>query len=124
MNAREWGPINLMNLSAATTTTQGTATDGSSYASQANREMKAVFMISGLTTITTITLAVTECATSTGSFTAPANGTSSAVVTTNGMTELNFRNDLKYIRAEATPNTTGSVNIAAVGFALKRFADS
>ena len=124
MNARQWGPVNLLNLNAATTTTQGTATDMSTYASQARREMKGIVLLSGLTTITTATVAITECATTNGTFAAPANGTSSAVVTTNGMTELNFRNDLRYIRAEITVNAAGSVNVAAIGLALKREANS
>jgi len=111
-----------MNLSAATTSTQGSAADMATYASTEKREMKAVFFVSGLTTITTATVAVTECATTNGTFTAPATGTSSAVVTTNGLTELNFRNDARYIRAELTVNAAGSVNVSAVGIAPKRTA--
>ena len=124
MNAREWATVSLLNAAADTTTAQATGVDMSAYASQANREMKAVIAVSALTTITTATVAITECATVGGTYTAPANGTSSVVITTNGIYEINFRNDLRYVRVERTYNAAGTVNLAVAGLALKRFADS
>lgn len=126
-NARGWGALDLMRLSATTTTTQGSAVDLATYASDVNREMKAVFVISGISAQTAaFTAAITECDTTNGTFVAPTYGTTQVTgITTNGVSEMNFFADKRYIRAEVTfgPNVT-SANVTAVGFALKRIADS
>lgn len=126
-NAREWGALQLMNLSAQTTTTQSLSpVDLAQYASLANREMKATFQVFFSAQTPSLTVAVTECDTTNGTFTAPNWGTSTAAVTTNGLTELNFRADKRYIRAEVTFPASGVTNsdLNAVAFALKREANS
>lgn len=122
MNARNWGAINLLNLNAQTTTTQGSASDLSTYATLNKREMKVSFMLSNVSG--THTCAITECDTTNGTFTAPTNGATQGVVTTNGLTEMNFLAQKRYIRAEVTMAASSTANIAVVGFAAKRAADS
>ena len=71
-NARSWVGVKLMNLSAISTTTQGSATDLATYVNLAKREMKVVFFLSGTAgTTISVTPAVTECDTTNGTFAAP-----------------------------------------------------
>lgn len=125
-NARQWVGVKLMQVRAISTTTQGSATDMATYANTAKREVKAVFFLSGLAgTTISVTPGITECATTNGTFAAPTQYTAASAQTTNGMVEMNFRNDLRYVRAEATlgANTTAA-DVACVVFALKREANS
>lgn len=125
-NARGWVGVNLLNVAAISTTTNGAATDLATYANLAKREMKVVFFLSGTAgTTISITPSVQECATTNGTYAAPTYYTAASAQTTDGMVELNFRADKRYIQAVATlgANTTGA-NVSAVAFVLKREANS
>lgn len=124
MNARQWAAVKLLNSHLATTNGVGAATDMAAYASTGKREIKAVAFLANLTTTATVTVSVTECATSGGSYTAPANGSPSAVITANGMAEFNFRHDLRYIKGNIVIDATGAFDLMLAVIALKRFADS
>jgi len=124
MNARNWEAVKLLNSAAATTNGVGAATDMATYATTGKREIKAVAFLSNLTTTATVTVSVTECATSGGTYSAPANGSPSVVLTANGMGEFNFRNDLRYLKGNIVVNATGVFNLSLAVIALKRFADS
>ena len=132
MNARALGAVSLLNELAITTSTQtlsANVVDLASYASLANREMKAIYTVKSYTGLTpAATIAITECDTTNGTFTAPASGSPSVTLSTTaavGAGELNFRADKRYIRAEVTltaGDTGMTVNVVAV--ALKREANS
>lgn len=131
-NAREWGALSLLNELAITTSTQtltASVVDLATYASLAEREMKAIYSVKSYTGLTpAAVIGVTECDTTNGTFTAPAWGTSTVTLSTTaavGAGELNFRADKRYIRAEVTltaGDTGMTVNVVAV--ALKREANS
>lgn len=120
------GPIGtvelLRNATYATTSLAATGVDMSAYANVGNRSMRATVMISAFTTITTATVAVVECATSTGSYTAPANGTTSAVLTAAGISNLDFQLTKKYVRLTYTFDAGGSLQLGAVITATPRSA--
>ncbi len=121
---RAHGAIELLNAQAITTTTQIAAVDLLGYADVGKREMKVMADFGTFTTTTTATIAITNSTATNGTFSTPAYGTSSAVVTAAGLQELNFRSDYRYIRAELTLNATGSIPISVVGTVLKREANS
>ena len=125
-NARQWTAVNLMSVRAISTTTTLPASgqDMASYATTAKREMKAIFFLAGLAgTTISVTPSIQECATTNGTYAAPAQYTAASAQTTNGMVELNFRNDLRYIQAVATltANTTAA-DVHCVAFVLQRSA--
>jgi hypothetical protein len=125
-NARQWKAVSLITLRAISTSTQGAAIDMAAYANLAKREMKVVWFVKGAAgTTISITPAVTECDTTNGTFAAPAQYTAITAVTTDSLTEQNFRADKRYIRAEVTltANTTAT-DIHAVAFVIQREANS
>jgi hypothetical protein len=127
-NARSWGSAIVLSARGLSTSTATPATtlDLASYASLAKREMKVSVVLAGLAGTTVSVLpAVEECATTNGTWTTPAQYTAASAQTTNGLVELNFRADLRYIRLPVTlgANTTGA-DVHAVAFAMKREANS
>ncbi len=119
---RSYAAVQLLAPTTMSTSANGSAVDLATYASVANRELKVAFQAAGVAgTSPSITLAVTECDTTNGTYAAPAAGTSSAVITTNGLTELNVYVSKRYVRSEIafTSNTTNGA-ISCVAFVLKR----
>lgn len=126
-NARGWASALLLSARALSTSTASPASiDLATYASLAKREVKVAVVLAGLagTTISVLP-AVEECDTTNGTFATPAQYTAASAQTTNGLVELNFRADKRYIRLPVTlgANTTGA-DVHAVLFALKREANS
>ena len=125
MWARNYGPLELLRAQAITTTTASPGyVDLQPYASLAKREVKAVVLVGAMTTTTTVTVAVKECDTTNGSYTAPAYGTTSQAATTTAgqQLEFNFRADKRYVQLSITVDATGSVPMAATLVALKKEA--
>lgn len=126
-NARGWASAILLSARAlSTSTATPTSIDLVTYASLAKREMKVSVVLAGLAgTTISVTPAVEECDTTNGTFAAPATYTAPSAQTTNGIVEINFRADKRYIRLPVTlgANTTGA-DVHAVAFALKREANS
>jgi hypothetical protein len=125
--AKNYGAINLKLPVAVTTDAAGALyPDLATYTDLAKREMKFVFTIGAMTTATGVTVSITECDTTNGSYTAPANGTTSASFTTTagGIQELNCRIDKRYVKANwaGAPVGNYSMIIGCVGIAMKREA--
>lgn len=124
MWARNYGALKLSATGAVTTTSAAPTVyaDLSTYADLAKREVKAIVSVGTLSTTATMTFSILECATTDGSYAAPTYGTTQAVVTAAGVTEMNFRADDPYIKLAYAVDATGSVPISAVLIAMKREA--
>ena len=124
MWSRAYTALQLIKSVALTTTsaTPSLTVDLGAYASLANREIKAVINTGTLTTTATMTFTIEECATTNGTWAAPANGTTSAVVTTAVVTEMNFLAQLRYVRMPYTLDATGSIPVGATLIVLARSA--
>lgn len=127
MFAREYAlPELVRNQTFTTTVVAAGASTGATvgvdlapYVAIKNREVQAVVLVSALTTITTLTVAVAECDTTSGTFAAPPVGTTSVVFTAAGAKTLNWYPTKRYAQLSLTPDTTGSVNVAAALQILK-----
>lgn len=123
MWSHAYGGLELLRAQAIATSANQTAVDLSAYADLMNSEMVVFANLGTMTTTTTATIAITESTASNGTFTAPANGTSSVVLTAAGLNSgLRFRAAKAFIRAEVTVNAAGSVPMSVVAVALKREA--
>jgi hypothetical protein len=131
MNA--YGPIKLLVNAALTTSTTGlaaaTTADLATYASLAKRECKVVVLPGAMTTCTTATFSVTECATTNGTYTAPISGTTTTTITSTAAAlgtalEMNVVIQKRYVHLEVTLDQTGSIPVAAAILALRRIATS
>lgn len=129
MNARNYDAVNLKTPVAVTTDAAGALyPDFATYANLAKRECKFVFTIGAMTTATGVTVSITECDTTDGTYTAPANGTTSALFTTTagGIKELNCRVDKRYVKCNwaGSPSGNYSMILGCVAIPLKREANS
>ncbi len=118
--------LSLLTAQAITTSTAGglPVVDLSTYASLAKRSVKAVIHTGTFTTSATCTAAILESDSSSSGFAAPANGTTSVVITAAGVNELNFAAQKRYVKLQLTVDAAGSIPMAASLIAMKRFADS
>lgn len=127
MWSKNYGSINLKTPVVVTTDAAGALyPDMATYADLAKRQMKFVFLMGAFTTATGVTVSVTECDTTDGSYTAPANGTTSALFTTTagGIQEINCRIDKRYVKCNWAGSPTGnySMIMGCTGIAMKREA--
>jgi hypothetical protein len=129
MNARSYGSVNLKIPVVVTTDAAGALyPDLATYASLAKREVKFIFSLGAFTTATGVTVSVTECDTTNGTYAAPANGTTSALFTTTagGIQEINCRIDMRYVKCNWAGSPAGnySMILGCVAVPLKREANS
>ena len=107
--------VSVVVPASISTTTTSAAVDlggAANNASQANREVKALFVLGGVAgTTPSITVAVQECDTTNGTYAAPRGLTSPGAITTNGVYEVNFYPAKRYIQSVITftANTTAAI---------------
>ena len=118
--------LTLLPAAAVTTTSASPATyvDLATDAALVKREVTAVILQGAMTTATTLTFSIKECATTNGTYTAPPLGTVSAVSTTTtaNLIKIQYVPTLRYQHLEITVNATGSIPIGATLVAMKREA--
>lgn len=123
---QNFGSLELIRAATITTSSASPSryVDITNYAALAKRPVKVVIQVGTLSTTATCTFNITECATTNGTYAAPANGTTQKVITAAGIYEVAVRCDNPYVRLEYSVDATGSVPVAASLQALKRDANS
>jgi hypothetical protein len=119
-----YATVSLLSLAGTTTNSAGSVIDLAGYADIAKRNQKLIVFCNGVTgTSPTTVLAVTECATTNGTFTA-VGGDTLPTLTTNATAEYHVKVNQRYAKAALTAvgGTSPTFNIGVALVTLKRSA--